>query len=410
MIYLQKVPKAFILKLLQQDSVKIIPSTYLKKTKIVKFSFQFSDFLVTYQSRIILIQKQEVQIMSLNFTNKFTINQQYINQHFKNIEFIPTQIVINTQILSSFLLINNVKPVIIVSIDKNNLPIPISLFSADISIKYINLVNQQLILSYFCNNNQKICFQVWMLTIYPNSILQTDYIVQIIIIIYWYHLITCFSILLLAITHYHHQFNVIGHFMTTITDKTTLINLQYFTIIVFIYFQKIQLFKFFSKNDDQIFSNSTHYLQIIYNYTITFIINQNVKFRFQKKNQIYITPNNSVTLYLNFKMLQPQIFKTVLTKENLNFQENNYTYPKSLILNRQIDYCGSTIDNETYMLNELCSLSYSAPNSSNIPNSQITIQSFQQKINFLPFRIINPLQFSMTTQHKLQIISIRIQI
>ncbi|CAD8087759.1 unnamed protein product [Paramecium primaurelia] len=345
------------------------------------FEQEFSDFQVTYQSIIILIQKQEVQIMSLNFTNKFTISQQYINQHFQNIEFQPTQIVINTQTLSSFLFINNVNSVIIVSINKNNLPIPISLLSAGIQIKQINLVNQQLILSYLCNNNQKICFQVWNVQNLPKFY----YVKSLYSVNYDNHILISSDNLFFYITFSNHTLYIYNpilpqhmslYYMVELTSPIQCTwafydhyNWQnYFDQSIILYnnsfylLSENQAIEIFFQNDDQIFSNSTHYPQIIYNYTVTSIINSNVS---------YITPNQSVTLFSNFTIFQPQNFKTViLTKENLNFQENNFTYPMTIILNRQIDYCGSTIVNETYKLSDLCSLSYFASNSSKIPNSQ----------------------------------------
>ncbi|CAD8183595.1 unnamed protein product [Paramecium pentaurelia] len=343
------------------------------------FEQEFSDFQVTYQNIIILIQKQEVQIMSLNFTNKFTINQQYINQHFQNIEFQPTQIVINTQTLSSFLFINNVHSVIIVSIDKNNLPIPISLLSAGIEIKQINLVNQQLILKSVLNvqNLPKFYYVKSLYSVnYDNHILissdnlffyitfsnHTLYIYNPILPQHMslYYMVELTSPIKCNWAFYDH-YNWQNYF-----DQSIILNNNSFYLL-----SENQAIEIFFQNEDQIFSNSTHYPQIIYNYSVTSIINSNVKFRFKKKNQIHITPNQSVTLFSNFTIFQPQNFKTViLTKENLNFQENNFTYPMSLILNRQIDYCGSTIDNETYKLSELCSLSYFASNSSKIPYSQ----------------------------------------
>ncbi|CAD8121195.1 unnamed protein product [Paramecium sonneborni] len=51
--------------------------------------------------------------------------------------------------------------VIIISIDQNSSPIPISLIQVNFKIKQINLINYSLILSYLCNNDQNMCFQVW---------------------------------------------------------------------------------------------------------------------------------------------------------------------------------------------------------------------------------------------------------
>ncbi|CAD8148241.1 unnamed protein product [Paramecium pentaurelia] len=58
----------------------------------------------------------------------------------------------------SLLFINNIDDVIILSIDQNSFSKLISLIK--VNFKQINLVNQYLITSYLCNNEQNICFQV----------------------------------------------------------------------------------------------------------------------------------------------------------------------------------------------------------------------------------------------------------
>ncbi|CAD8119093.1 unnamed protein product [Paramecium primaurelia] len=72
------------------------------------FEQEFSDFIVTYNSIIILIEQQEIQILTFNYTVTYTLNQQSINKLFNNITFNPIQIVMNTQSVSSFVYINNI--------------------------------------------------------------------------------------------------------------------------------------------------------------------------------------------------------------------------------------------------------------------------------------------------------------
>ncbi|CAD8203702.1 unnamed protein product [Paramecium pentaurelia] len=129
-----------------------------------KFEQQFQQFLITYNNLIILFINQEIQIMNLNSTDLVIINETIINQLFNRdtqLKFNPIQIAVNNQQFSSCLFINNINNVIIISIDQSNIPIPISNIEVKFQIKQINIVNQQLVLSYICNYGFDLCFQVW---------------------------------------------------------------------------------------------------------------------------------------------------------------------------------------------------------------------------------------------------------
>ncbi|CAD8066192.1 unnamed protein product [Paramecium primaurelia] len=117
----QKFPIAFIL--IAQDTIFLF-QYLIDSNSIINYSNQtfkqkFSDFLVTYNSIIILMRKkQEILITTFNFTNSFSLNQNSINKFFKNIQFNPEQIIVNTQLMSSLLFINNINDVIILSINQ----------------------------------------------------------------------------------------------------------------------------------------------------------------------------------------------------------------------------------------------------------------------------------------------------
>ncbi|CAD8130684.1 unnamed protein product [Paramecium sonneborni] len=130
---------------------------YLNNT----FKEKFSGFFIEISQYYNFNSKQ---ILTFNFTKSFTLNQKLL---FNNIQFNSIQVIVNMQKLSSFLYINNINEVIILSIDQNSFPIPIALIQVNFTIKQINLVSSQLILSYLFNNESNPCFQVWNVQYLP---------------------------------------------------------------------------------------------------------------------------------------------------------------------------------------------------------------------------------------------------
>ncbi|CAD8211587.1 unnamed protein product [Paramecium octaurelia] len=322
------------------------------------FTFQevFSDFLVAYQYIIILYLNKEIQILSLDYTNIVTLNQQLINKLFKNIQFNPIQIVMNTQLLSSLLFINNINEVIIVSIGQNNIPTPISVIQVNFKIQQINLVNQQLILSYICNNDQNICFKVWNYNNLPkyyysksmysvkfdnNMIIQSDNQ-------YFYVTFSNYTVYIYNPSlPQHMSFYYILELASPIVCTSAIFLMQdNFNSAVLFYNNS-----FFNLNNFQIFNSSFDggnpdvyytktYPQVIYNYSVVSGINP---------KSVYQTPNESISYLSNFTTFQNQKQQQIqLTQDNLILRPINQSseinsiaiqYPISLIIDRQVSDC-----------------------------------------------------------------------
>ncbi|CAD8181343.1 unnamed protein product [Paramecium octaurelia] len=344
------------------NNISII--SYLNYT----FEQQFSEFVLTYNSIIILIPSHEIQIMAFNFTNVFKLNQSSINNLFNNIQFNPIQIVMNTQLQSSLLYINNVDEVIIVLIDLNDYLIPVQMIHYNQTIKQINLVNELLIISYLCNNHQNICFQVWNLQNLPNYyyvenlysfnfddnlILQSDN--QFLYVTFRNYTVQVYN----PSSPYHKSLQYMLQLASPIlcapayTSKFYLPQFQYFKSLIF------SGNSFYELDGHQKFCLS--YPQFIYNYTVTTGLNETA---------LQQTPNQSITLYTNFTVFYNQENLSIkLDIDNIILKSKNFTYPMNLILNRQADYCGLMNLNQNYNQNQYCLTQYSQ-NFSNISNLQ----------------------------------------
>ncbi|CAD8062849.1 unnamed protein product [Paramecium primaurelia] len=368
-------PSMLIIGLSTNDSIYLIQYNYdLNSIISSNYTFvqQFSDFIVTYNSIIILISIQEIQILTFNYTVTYTLNQQSINKLFNNITFNPLQIVVNTQSQSSFVYINNINEVIIISIDQNSYPIPISLIQVNFTIKQINLVNQQLILSYICNNQNNICFQVWNVQNLPkyyyvknlysvnfdnNIIIQSDnlffYVTFNNYTVYVYnpsfpqHMSLYYKLKFTSPIQCTEQFNLNNPQSIIITNNT-------------VYILSDQLkFNLTYQQSNYVFNNSISYPQLTFNYTVTSALNNNT---FQQ------TPNQTATFYSNFTVFQNQTNPPVnLNKDNIIPYSKNFSYPMNLILDRQVGYCYL---NKTLGLNKYCSLTQFFHQYSNISNIQ----------------------------------------
>ncbi|CAD8117473.1 unnamed protein product [Paramecium primaurelia] len=399
-------PKMIIIGLRANNAIYLFQ--YFDDTKNIinyqNFTFQqnFSDYLVTYNSIIILFPNQEIQILTLNFTNTFTLNQQSINILFKNILFNPQQIIVNTQSQSSILYINNINEVIIISIDQSSIPIPISLMQINFPIKQINLVGIQLIFSYLCNNQQNICFQVWNVQNLPkyyyvknlysvkflNQMIQSDnlylYITFSNYTVYAYnpqlpyHMSLIYKLELTSpiictqaiqdVQHHYEPVDLYIYSIILVSDNSVyqLYLYQQFEISVEYY------------NED--FNNSISYPQFIYNYSVTSGLNQTA---FQQ------TPNQSIILYSNYTIfLIQRNLSFNLSKDYIIPNTKLISYPMNLFIDRQVEYCNLTRSKYCY----LTQFSHQTNNISNFQNfylmTQINNEFFALQNNFY-LQIVN---------------------
>ncbi|CAD8123450.1 unnamed protein product [Paramecium sonneborni] len=372
-------PPIIIIGLGSNDTIYLFQFQYEQNLTITEskntFEESFSDFLVTYNSIILLIPHKKIQILTFNYISTFTLNQQSINKMFKNIQFNPIQIVMNIQQQSSFLYINNINEVIIISIDQNSFPTPITVIYVNFKIKQINLVSEQLIFSYLCNNRKNICFQVWNVQYLPkyfyvmnlhcvnfdvNIRIQSDnsffYITFSNYTVYVYNPHIPYHMSLYYELQLSSQIQSSEQFQLTIEN-------QIFKDSIIIYNNNLYLLRDFQyvnltfQQQNQAFNNSINYPYFIYNYTVTSALNDTA---FQQ------TPNQSLTFYSNLTIIQNLTSLFVdITPNNLVPQSKNFTYPMNLFLDRQIGSCQL---NNLYQQNRYCSITQISNQSSSIPN------------------------------------------
>ncbi|CAK94358.1 unnamed protein product (macronuclear) [Paramecium tetraurelia] len=308
------------------------------------FEQEILNFLVTQNNIVILFSNYEISIMTLDFENILDLNQEQINQLFKTktIQFNPQQIVMNTQLQSSFLFINNIYDVIIISLQQNSKPIPIQLIQVNFAIKQINLVNQQLILSYICNNNQSICFQVWNVQNLPkyyyeknlcevdngnNVTIQSDNLFFYVtftnhtVYIYNpslpYHMSLYFKTILSSINSiaFQNQNSLLFN-QSIIFGQNTFYSLTQTQGMMISYMQSNQY-------------NFT-YPQTIYNYSVTSALNPLA---------IQRTPNQSITYLTNFTVIKNKTISINLTLDQQDNRNNHFSYPINIIVDRQFNSC-----------------------------------------------------------------------
>ncbi|CAD8121196.1 unnamed protein product [Paramecium sonneborni] len=83
------------------------------------------------------------------------------------------------------------------------------------------------------------------------------------------------------------------------------------------------------------------------------------------------TPNQTIIFYSNFTVFQNESNQSInLINNTILPNSKNFSYPMNLILDRQVGYCGSTNQNQTYNLNKHCSLTQFSHLSKSIPNTQ----------------------------------------
>ncbi|CAK92264.1 unnamed protein product (macronuclear) [Paramecium tetraurelia] len=364
-----------------RDNKTIYLFNYYNDTKSIisysnyTFRDEFQDFFVTYNNILLLRLKKAIEIMTFDFTNTFTLNQSSINKLFNNIQFNPIQIALNTQSQSSLLYINNINEVIIISIDQNSLPIPIQVIKVNFTIKYINVISQQLILSYLCNDDKKnTCFQVYNVYNLPKyyyvknlysvnvdnkAIIQSDNLFLYVIFrnytVYVYNPSLPYHQSLYYKLQFDSPIQLTEQFYSGLQSSIIISN-NYVYIL-----QSNQNFVLEFLNSGQLLGNTKIYPQYIYSITITSALNETA---FQQ------TPNQSIVLYSNFTVFLNQRNLSInLTKDNIINNTKIFSYPMNLILDRQVGYCGPPNLAQTNNLNKHCSLTQAFQyNSTSIPN------------------------------------------
>ncbi|CAK73842.1 unnamed protein product (macronuclear) [Paramecium tetraurelia] len=120
---------------------------------ILTFLEPFQQFYLLFQQIVLLLESNIIQIC--NFFEDCTDLQ------IKN-DIKPVGIALNQQLCSSTLYINNNhKSIIVGQITSSNTYIIFSQIDVKIQVQDMKIVNNRLILNYYCQQNQFICFQVW---------------------------------------------------------------------------------------------------------------------------------------------------------------------------------------------------------------------------------------------------------
>ncbi|CAD8130448.1 unnamed protein product [Paramecium sonneborni] len=328
-----------------------------------KFEQQFSEFLITFNNVITLYTGKEIQIMTLNFADLIIINEKSIQQLFPTepiLIFTPIQIAVNLYSLSSCLFINNINNVIVIAIDINNQPLPVTIIYFTFIITQINIVNTQLVLTYNCNSGLEICFQVWSI----KNIRQPFYLQNMMSVLYeediqilsdncFFYVQFSNQNVLVYSPHLpqheslYYQLNLSFQLICTYFVKTEE-SLLYFEnkIYSLLPSQRFEL----QVNKSLNFERS--YPTIIYNYTVTSLLNQNA---------IQYTPNQSLVYLSNFTIFQQINTKTInLSINDLNLQDRTFTIPMRVFLDRQASLCqfsnSDQHQNNQYFTNETCNI------------------------------------------------------
>ncbi|CAD8213431.1 unnamed protein product [Paramecium octaurelia] len=335
-------------------------------TSHYKFKQEFSEFLVTYNNLITLFKNGEIQIMTLNFTNLVIVNQNLIQQLFKlnDLHFNPIQIAVNVQSLSSCLFINNINNVIIILIGQNNQPAPISIINVQFKIQSINIVNQQLVLSYYCNKGSYLCFQVWsiqnfkqpffirnMASLHNNNQMQMQSDSLFFYVQFSNYTVFVYNPQQPEHMNLYQQLNLSSKLICTLEiEYSNQIGVSMF------YENKFNILSatvFFQFSVNQSLNFERTYPSIIYNYSVTSLLNLSA---------IQYTPNQSLTYFSNFTYFQPYASKNInLSLDDLNLVDRTFTIPMSIIIDRQVSICdfpnsSNKSSSDQYFSNQICSL------------------------------------------------------
>ncbi|CAD8129457.1 unnamed protein product [Paramecium sonneborni] len=359
------------------------------------FDQEFSDFLITFKNIIILIYKKEIQIMTLNFTNIFVLNELQIIKYFNKIQFNPIQIVMNIQ--QSLLYINNINEIIIVTISENNTPIPVSLIQVNYKIKQINLMNNQLILSYVCNNSQNICFEVYNIEklpkfYYVKSLYSLNYDKNVIVQsdnLFLYVTYSNYSTYIYNPSYPQHmslyyKLELKSPILCSVAIILNSIN-GYSMILQQETFYKLVSLQSITYSDQ---SSTVDFLktypQIIFNLSITSGLNQSVN---------YTLPNQSIIYFNNFIIFQDRINSLNVSWDMINFLTKSFTYPLNLIIDRQVSNCSINPD---------------------VPNCEINVNQIEiidnKWINYSLITSINNTYFALQNNDSILILDIDLQV
>ncbi|CAD8100390.1 unnamed protein product [Paramecium sonneborni] len=322
-----------------------------------------SQFLLTFNSVIILIENEEIQIISYNQTNRIIINQELINQLFKNkyqISFNPIQIMINTQYISSILIINNINSIILLAINLNSYLIPINFLHFNFSIYQINQIKTYVILSYICNNTTQLCFEIWdFLNVwnpyrqknFPSVNFDSQIRVQSDNLFFYVQLqnktVFVYNPEVPEQMSLHYKFEINGKQFCSIQKSfySLIFNVNSFYQLFPIKVMKFQL--------NQSILVEKQYPELIYNFTVITPFNNTAM-------QSMI--NQSIIFISNFTQLNSSNFKTYyLNFTNINKIKRTFTIPISLFTEKQIIRCNfyngsnSSLQNQ-YENNQNCHL------------------------------------------------------
>ncbi|CAD8057737.1 unnamed protein product [Paramecium sonneborni] len=322
------------------DSVYIFQ---LINEELIQSSFHFgkpfSQFLLTYNYLIVLFFKKEIIFQLLWGTQKLKLDETLVKHYFnrtQNIRFHPIQIELNVKLQSSYLYVNNENNFFILTLRQNNV-IPIYFQDFPYQIKQLNLVKQLLIISYQCHSNIN-CFQVYnvqnirkpqflrfLYNINYDGNIQIQSDNQLFYVLFPNYTLYVYNPYLPESNCLFYRIQLKS---STFVSQFDSYQTQIYNSGCFLFLQSTLRVSILV---NQSLNYGAQYPQLIYNYTISSLLNSTA---FQQ------TPNQSITYYTNYTYYQP------MNKQqyNLNFEEVNYyqktfKVPLSNIIYRQINYC-----------------------------------------------------------------------
>ncbi|CAD8114073.1 unnamed protein product [Paramecium sonneborni] len=369
------------------------------ETSNYQFKQQFSEFLVTYSHLITLLSKKLIYIMNLNLTNLVIINEKMIHQLVKTeglLQFNPIQIAVNTQSLSSCLFINNIHNIIILAISYNNTPIPISIIELNFIIYQMNIVGQHLVLSYVCKQGLDFCFQVWNIQnvrqpYFVRNMMSINYNKKVKIQsdnLFFYVTLSNYTVYVYNPSlpqqmNLYYLLEFTSPLICSVQQSTNSLIYNNDSIYRLSIYQGVQFYVNQSLDFDRF------YPSIIYNYTVTSLLNQTA---------IQYTPNQSLTYQSNFTIFQPQINNTIiLNTYDLNLKDQTFTIQMNLILNRQADVC--------YFPNNSFYNSYYSNNRCNLTNFNYKIQITENIKNYTLITTINNQLLILQNNNQIQVLN-----
>ncbi|CAD8112496.1 unnamed protein product [Paramecium sonneborni] len=351
----------------------------------------FSDFILIYNSVIVLIKNKEIQINSFDQSIQKTINQNTISnlfQNYSNLTFNPIQIATYSQLISSVIFINNFYNVLIIEVNLQFSIIPLSYINIQNQIFGINIVNYQIIISYICNYQNSICFQVWNIqnfikpfyvkslqrVPYDNSIqLQSDNLFFYVSSLSFGTLIYTPNLFEKMSLYKNLQFSSFLSSMSNLQRSLIFKGNKLYQLLFF------ETYSFsFNKSLNSSYFNNT-FPRLIFNFSVTTPLNVSAQ---------QFTPNESFIYYSNFTQIQN--FSNITLNQSvcnnyINKTSKQLSIPLNLLVNQQILNCSTP--NDSKILNK-CKLTdtnwitfldnYTFFNLINVVNDQYyAIQNYQ---------------------------------